>query len=159
MINKMINPYPALALVCCLTAVNETIQAQHLTLPEAYALATENYPSVKQRDLIARSTAYSIEQANTGYLPQITINGLATYQSAVTQIPIQVPGMDVPTLNKDQYKLFGEVNQHLYDGGTTRLQKQAIESNAGVEQHALEVALYQIKERINQLFFGILLLN
>ena len=157
----MINPVPALLLIGCLAVSVDTAQAQlqSLTLAEAHALAAENYPMVKQRDLITRSTGYSIEQANTGYLPQININGQATYQSAVTEIPIQIPGMDVPTLSKDQYKLYAEVNQNLYDGGATKLQKQAIEANADLEQQALQVELYKINERVNQLFFGILLVN
>ncbi|MGK6353122.1 TolC family protein [Parapedobacter sp. DT-150] len=134
-------------------------QTARLTLHESHALAFENYPLVKQRNLISQSAAYSIEQANARYLPQININGQATYQSAVTQIPIQVPGIDVPALSKDQYKLYGEVNQSLYDGGTTNLQKQAIEARAFVEEQALEVELHKLKERVNQLFFGILLLD
>lgn len=157
----MINPVPALLLIGCLTVSVDAVQAQlqSLTLAEARVLAAENYPMVKQRDLINRSTGYSIEQANTGYLPQININGQATYQSAVTEIPIQIPGMDVPALSKDQYKLYAEVNQNLYDGGATKLQKQAIEANADLEQQALQVELYKINERVNQLFFGILLVN
>lgn len=157
----MINPYSTLLLICSLGTSLETTQAQllSLTLPEAHAQAAENYPMVRQRDLITQSTAYSIDKANDGYFPQININGQATYQSAVTEIPLRVPGMDVPTLNKDQYKLYGEVNQHLYDGGAIRLQKQAIATNADLEQQALEVELYKVKDRVNQLYFGILLLN
>ncbi|WP_353183334.1 TolC family protein [Parapedobacter lycopersici] len=134
-------------------------QVQSLSLGESQALAMANYPMVKERNLIAQSSAYSIERANAGYLPQLTINGQATYQSAVTQIPLQLPGMDVPELSKDQYKIYGEVNQLMYDGGVTKLQKEAIDASADIEEQALEVALYQIKERINQLFFGILLLD
>lgn len=130
-----------------------------LALPESQTLAVENYPLIKQRDLITLSTRYAAEQANKGYLPQINVNGQATYQSEVTSIPIQVPGIDVPTLDKDQYKLYGEINQSLYDGGSIKLQKQAVEANAQVEAQALEVELYKIKERVNQLFFGILLLD
>ncbi|WP_257670044.1 TolC family protein [Parapedobacter tibetensis] len=157
----MINPYLTLLCICCLAIPHATIQAQtrFLTLAESYTLAIENYPMAKQRNLIARSAVYSIEQANTGYLPQININGQATYQSAVTQIPIQVPGIDMPSLSKDQYKLYGEMNQSLYDAGVTKLQKQATVANASVEEQALEVELHGIKERINQLFFGVLLLD
>lgn len=130
-----------------------------LSLSESQALAVENYPLIKQRNLIALSTRYAIEQANKGYLPQININGQATYQSEVTKIPFQVPGIDVPSLDKDQYKLYGEINQSLFDGGSIKLQKQALEATAQVEAQALEVELYKIRERINQLFFGVLLLD
>lgn len=130
-----------------------------LTLTESRTLAAENYPLIKQRNLIALSARYAIEQANKGYLPQLNVSGQATYQSEVTQIPLQVPGIDVPTLNKDQYKLYGEISQSLFDGGVIKLQKQAAEANAQVEAQTLEVELYKINERIHQLFFGILLLD
>ncbi len=155
----MIKLFLSLVGACSLTAIHLVAQAQPLTLESAHHLATENYPLVKQRELIERSKSYSVAQANTGYLPQLHINGQATHQSAVTQIPIQVPGVDIPTISKDQYKLYGEVSQNLYDGGVTRLQKLAIEATAAVEEQALEVELYRIKERVNQLYFGILLLD
>jgi len=155
----MINPCFVLLGTCLLAAPAATAQPQPLTLAESHALALENYPLVKQRDLIAQSAAYSIDQANRGYFPQININGQATYQSAVTQIPIQVPGIAMPALSKDQYKLYGEVNQSLFDGGVTKLRKQAVEASANVEREALEVELHKLRDRINQLFFGILLLE
>lgn len=157
----MINPY-LLLLVTCLLAIHPEIvhaQASSLSLTEAHALAQKNYPMLKQHALIDQRTAYATEQANAAYLPQINIHGQATYQSAVTEIPIQVPGMDIPSLNKDQYKLYGEVNQNLYDGGMTRLQQQAIAASGRTAQQALEVELYAINDRVNQLYFGILLLN
>jgi len=157
----MINP--RFLAVCIWIAIPLFTAAQTpdttLTLSESHTLATENYPLIKQHNLITLSTRYAIEQANKGYLPQININGQATYQSEVTKIPIQVPGIDVPTLDKDQYKLYGELNQSLFDGGSIKLQKQAVEANAQVEAQALEVELYKIRERVNQLFFGILLLD
>lgn len=157
----MINPYATLLLICSLgISIGEAhAQASVLTLEESHALAAQNYPMVKQRGLIARSASYAIDQNNKHSLPQININGQATYQSAVTEIPIRLPGMDVPTLNKDQYKLYGEINQSLYDGGLTRLNKQAIGADTEVKQQALDVELHKIKERVNQLYFGILLLD
>ncbi|HWK59179.1 MAG TPA: TolC family protein [Parapedobacter sp.] len=157
----MINLYVTLMLIGSLGISIGKTQAQIsvLTLQESHVLATQNYPMVKQRDLIARSASYAIDQNSKHSLPQININGQATYQSAVTEIPIQLPGMDAPTLNKDQYKFYGEVNQNLYDGGLTRLNKQAIDADADVKQQALDVELHKIKERVNQLYFGILLLD
>lgn len=133
--------------------------AQPLSLNDCHALAVENYPTVKRRDLIAKSATYSIANANTDYLPQLTVNGQATYQSVVTKIPLQIPGIDVPLPDKDQYKIYGELNQLLYDGGATRLKKEAVAIKADIESQALAVTLYAIKARINELYFGILLLD
>jgi outer membrane protein TolC len=133
--------------------------AQSLTIEECYALAAQNYPLVKQRELIVKSNEYTLQNLSKGYLPQLMVVGQATYQSEVTQVPIEIPGMTVPTLSKDQYKLYGEVNQTLFDGGVLRQQKRAQETNTVVEQQKLEVELYKIKDKINQLFFGILLVD
>src|SRR5690606_38187514 len=136
----MINPYLILLLACLLAIPIGRADAQvtALTLRESQALAAENCPMVKQRDLISKSASYAIDQVDKRYLPQITINGQATYQSAVTEIPIPVPGMDIPTVDKDQYKFYGEVSQNLYDGGLTRMNKLAIATDSDVDQQALE---------------------
>jgi outer membrane protein TolC len=146
----------------CLLVLMPALHAQNpqrITINECYTLAKENYPLLRQRDLIAKSKEYTVQNASKGYLPQVSINGQATYQSEVTQIPIQLPGMNIPTLSKDQYKLYGEINQPIFDGGVIKQQKQTQEANAMVEQQKLEVELYKLNERINQLYFGILMID
>lgn len=135
------------------------VQAQSLTIEECYTLAAQNYPLVKQRELIAKSNEYNLQNLSKGYLPQLSVYGQATYQSEVTQVPINVPGMDVPTLSKDQYKFYGELNQTVFDGSILKQQKRIQESTTAIEQQKIEVELYKIKERVNQLFFGILLVD
>lgn len=130
-----------------------------LTIEQCYEAARNNYPLIKQKELIEQSKDFSIANVRSGFLPQVSINAQATYQSDVTQIPIAVPGFNIEALSKDQYKLYGEVSQSLYDGGTIREQKAITETNARVENQKLEIELYKIKERINQLFFGVLLVD
>jgi len=135
-------------------------QVVEITIEECHALAEENYPLVKQRDLISKSLEYSLEKASKGYLPRMSIAGQATYQSAVTEIPIDPPpGQEIPTPTRDQYKVYGELTQTIFDGGTIRQQKNYEESSALVEEQRLEVELYKLKERVNQLFFGILIVD
>lgn len=146
-------------LLLLLLACPGALHAQSLTIETCYSLAAENYPLVKQRELLAKSNEYTLQNLSKGYLPQLTIAGQATYQSEVTQVPISLPGMNIPTLSKDQYKFYGEVNQTLFDGGVIKQQKLTQQSNLEVEQQKLEVELYKIRERINQLFFGMLLVD
>ena len=129
------------------------------TIEDCYRLARQNYPLLKQKELILKSKEYSIQNAGKGYLPQFSINGQATYQSDVTEIPIKIPNTNIPAISKDQYKIYTEANQTIFDGGIIKIQKQSIEANAAVEDQKLEVKLYDLKERINQMFFGILLVN
>lgn len=130
-----------------------------LTLQQCYQLARQQYPLIKQQELIAKTADYTIENIQKGYLPQFNINGQATYQSAVTAIPIKLPGVNIPTLSKDQYKVYAELDQILYDGGAIKQQKQLQKNTEALNQQQLQTELYQIKDRINQLYFGILLLN
>ncbi|HEX5025898.1 MAG TPA: TolC family protein [Agriterribacter sp.] len=134
-------------------------QVKQLSIEECYTMATQHYPLAKQRDLIGQSKMYNLDNASKGYLPQVSINGQATYQSDVVTIPIKVPGIESPYIPKDQYKLYGEVTQTIFDGGIIKQQKKAEEAEAVVEEQKLDVELYQLKDRINQLFFGALLVG
>lgn len=131
-------------------------QPQTLHLEECYRLAEANYPLVRQRSLIDQARSYTVENAAKGYWPQLSIAGQATYQSAVTELPLSLPGVNVPQLSKDQYKIYGELNQTLYDNGVIRNQQKIADNTARTEQQQTEVDLYQLRERINQLFFGVL---
>ncbi len=133
--------------------------SSRLSIEECYSLARKQYPLLKQKELIEKSRDYSLENASKGYLPQLSINALGTYQSEVTKVPISLPNMSIPAPSKDQYKLYGEINQPISDAVIIKHQKNLIETNAQVEEQKLEVELYKLKERINQLFFGILLVN
>jgi len=132
-----------------------------ITISEAYTLARKNYPLIKQRDLITKTKEYSVSNASKGYLPAFSVNGQATYQSTVTTFPFTIPikGFTLPQYSKDQYKIFGELDQVIYDGGVIKNQKQTAEANEVIQQQTLEVELYALYDRVNQLFFGALLIN
>ncbi|WP_236676328.1 TolC family protein [Chryseolinea lacunae] len=142
-----------------LLLLSEAARAQALTLEACYALAEHHYPLIKQRELVAKSAEYSIDNAAKGYLPQLSVNGQATYQSEVTHVPVENPAFTIPLISKDQYKLYGEATQTLYDGGVIRQQVLSQKVNAQVEEQKIDVQLYGLKERINQLYFGVLTLD
>jgi len=136
------------------------LQAQQkLSLTQAYQLAQQNYPLVKQRDLLKQTTGINIDNLSKGFLPQLSVSGQATYQSDVTQVTIPVPGISITPPSKDQYKIIAEANQLIYDGGIIKDQKNIQLLNDKAEQQKIEVELYKLKERINQLFLGILFLD
>ncbi len=132
-----------------------------LTIEKAYQLARKNYPLIKQRDLISRTKQYSVDNAGKGYLPALLFNGQATYQSDVTALPFKfpTPGIIIPHYSKDQYKLYGEIDQLIYDGGMISNQKQTAQVNEVIQQQNLKVELYALYDRVNQLFFGAILLD
>ena len=134
-------------------------QTQSLSLQKAYELAEQNYPLIKQRELIKQTSEYSEENLGKNFLPQINISGQATYQSAVTQVKLPAPGIFIEPLSKDQYRILGDVNQLIYDGGAIKQQKGIQHLSDEVEQQKIEVELYKLKERINQIFLGVLFLD
>ncbi len=128
-----------------------------LTLEACKEKARENYPAIKRYQLIERTEAYTLSNANKGYLPQLSLAGKASYQSEVTQIPIDIPG--VSGLSKDQYSVTVDVNQSIWDGGVISAQKEVTRAGTLVDKRQTDVELYTINERVDQLFFGILLLE
>jgi len=131
--------------------------SDRLSIEQCYQLAIKQYPLVRQKALIEQSKQYSLSNAAKGYWPQLSINGQASYQSAVTEISL--PGLGVPSMNKDQYRVYAEVYQSITDPFLIKQQKELVKANSETEQQKTEVELYQLKERINQLYFGILLID
>jgi outer membrane protein TolC len=146
--------------LACFTVItlpfSTSAQDQTISLQQAFQLAEQNYPMIHQKDLIKESERLSLQNLNSNFLPQVTINGQATTQSDVTKVPYLIPGVAVPFISRDQYKAVGEVNQLIYDGGATKGQRSIQQLNSTVEQSQVVVELYNLKARINQLYFSIL---
>lgn len=143
--------------IAFLLVVSFSNAQQTLSLENCYDLVNKNYPLAKQTDLLQQKSAFEIESLYKGKLPKIDLNGQATYQSAVTGLPIPLP--NVTLLNKDQYRATLDVNQLLYNGGMIDANSKLKESQTKTQQQQVAVNLYQIKTKINQLYFSILLVQ
>jgi outer membrane protein TolC len=128
---------------------------QKITLEDCYALANKNYPLAKQTQLLQEKSSLDIDVLNKGKLPKIDLNAQATYQNQVTVVPSPL----VDPINKDQYRATLDVNQLIYNGGTIDANAKLKEAQTKSQQQQVEVNLYQIKTKINQLYFSILLLQ
>src|SRR5690554_1749704 len=120
-------------------------QNRVLTLEECYELSQDNYPLIKKQDLIDATRNYTVANVSKLYLPQLNIMGQASYQSETISFPdalSAVPGANFPEISKDQYKVQGEVNQLIFDGGQLRNQKELARVNAEMERQQLDVDLY-----------------
>ena len=136
------------------------INAQEtITLEQCYQWSRENYPLIKKQELIKKAEQHTTENALKGWLPQVNITAQATFQNDVTQFPVKLPNVNVEPLSKDQYKVFADVSQTIYDGGNIRNQKNLAKIQSEVQTIQTEVELDKLKERINQLYFGILQTN
>jgi len=124
-----------------------------VTLEQCQNWARENHPVLKQLDLYQQILDLKNGNNATSFLPQVNLNGQATYQSAVTKIGISLPNIKIPSVDKDQYKFYLDLKQTIWDGGLSKA-KELINNaeNAGTLQQT-EVELYQVKEKVNQFFF------
>jgi len=129
------------------------------TIEACYEMARENYPLVKQYDLIGITEYYTLKNAYSHYFPQISISGKVTYQTDVPEYPFTLEGQDLPVFSKDQYQAMIELSQIIWDGGQISAQRKNISAKADVERAEYEVNMYSLKDRVNNLFFGILLIR
>lgn len=130
-----------------------------VTLEDCQRKTQANYPLVRQYDLIEQAKEFNLANASKGYLPQFALSAKATYQSAVTALPVQIPGVDIKRLPKDQYQVMLELRQTIWDGGAIRSQKEMTKAASDVDREKLNVDMYALTDRVNQLYFGILLLD
>lgn len=128
---------------------------QTMTLQECYNLAIVNYPLAKQSELLEVQNRLEKEVVSNAKRPQLSFDAQATYQSDVIEVPI--PNSNIEPLNKDQYRATLSVNQLIYNGGATDASLAVKSSQLKTKQKQVEVNLYQLKQKINQLYFSILL--
>lgn len=135
------------------------------TLEECQQLACDHYPEIRQYDLIRQSEQYDLSNAARSWLPQVSFSAQATWQNRVPEFPSALSGMldqagvSLRGLDKDQYKVALEVNQTIWDGGQSQADRRVIGATADEHRQAAEVDLYAVKGRVNDLYFGILLLE
>ena len=135
------------------------------TLETCQQAAEQNYPLIRQYDLIGKTTDLTVANIQKGWLPQISASAQATLQSDVTAWPdemktmLNTMGVDVKGLKKDQYRVGIDVSQTLYDGGMISSQKAMARQQGEVEAAQTEVTIYQVRQRVNEMYFGLLLLD
>ena len=140
-----------------------TIQAQ--TLDECQQAAERNYPLIKRMDLIRQTTDLNVGNIQKGWLPQLSVMAQSTYQSDVTAFPDQMQalykqmGISMEGLRKDQYRVGIDVQQLVFDGGAIRNQKEMARLQGVVESAQNEVSMYSVRQRVNEMYFALLLLD
>ena len=142
-----------LLFVALLFPVHLLMAQEAVTLEQCQNWSRENHPALKQLDLYQQILDLKNENNATSFLPQVNLNGQATYQSDVTKIGISLPNMKIPTVDKDQYKFYLDLKQIIWDGGLSKAKELLNNAeNAGNLQQT-EVELFQVKEKVNQFFF------
>ncbi|MCK4568808.1 MAG: TolC family protein [Bacteroidales bacterium] len=145
-----------------------------LTLGMCHELAISSYPAAERTGILSSASEIQQKKLNANYLPQVQINGQASYQSDVTRVDVEIPPFYIPPpidievtptpLNtpvppNDQYKFTMDVYQVFYDGGITAKQKKVDMAGYEIEKQRVEIELHRLKENINTVFFSIILMQ
>lgn len=151
----LLSLFVAMGLVC--------VSAQ--SLEECRRLACEHYPEIKQYDLISQTLQYNLSNAARAWIPQVALSAQATYQSATPTYPeafnaiLQANGMEMAGVRKDQYKVAIDVSQHIWDGAQSKANREIANAEAREQRSRVDVSLYDLQTRVDNLYFGILLLD
>ena len=141
------------------------MMAQAQKLDECQQAAERNYPLIRQYGLISKTTDLTVANISKGWLPQVSLSAQATYQSDVVAWPEQMQavyqqmGISLEGLRKDQYKVGIDVQQTVYDGGAISSQKEIARRKGELEEAQTDVSLYQVRKQVNEMYFGLLLLD
>ena len=141
------------------------VMALGQTLEECQQAAERNYPLIRQYGLIEKTTALTVANIQKGWLPQVSASAQATLQSDVTAFPDQMQkmyqtmGINMQGLKKDQYRVGIDIQQTVFDGGAIRSQKAIAREQGKVQRAQNEVNLYNVRTRVNEMYFGLLLID
>lgn len=150
-----------IAFIALIVALSASAQS----LDECRRLAREHYPEIRQYDLISQTEQYNISNAARAWIPQVVLSGQATYQSATPTYPdafnaiLDANGIEMDGIRRDQYKIMIDVSQNIWDGGLSKANMAIAEAEAAEQRSRVDVSLYDLQSRVDNLYFGILLLD
>lgn len=132
-----------------------------LTLEECRDLARENFPKLQQAELLGKITKLKNENTQTNYLPQIDLKGQATYQSEVIEIkfPEGFPNFTYDPVSKDQYKVYLDVKQTIWDGGLTKSKQALQDAQLEADVQKLQIEVQQAIQMVDAYYFGVLMVD
>lgn len=142
----------ALCLTLCLQSFCQT------TIEQCVSMAYDNYPQIREFGLIEASRKYDLSSAALAWVPQLSISGKASWQSSVVEMPFDIEGFKF-NIPHDQYGVTADLNQQLWDGGATAAKRDLINASADVQNRQLEVNMYSIRSRVQNIFLSIMLID
>lgn len=152
---------PIIILLICLLSFGSL--SARLTIEDCVTQAEANYPLIKKYNLTEATARIDLSDINRSWLPRIGAYGQATIQNVVPSFPgalksaLEQMGQEMRGLGKMQYKLGVDISQMIYDGGASKASRDIIRTQKDVKRAALEVEMYAVRERVENLFFAILL--
>ena len=146
-----------------LTAVGAFAAHADITIEDCVRKAEANYPLIKKYELLSATTQIELSDINKSWLPRIGVYGQVTGQNVVPSFPgalksvLTQMGSDMKGLGKIQYKVGVDVSQTIWDGGVSSTRRELARSREEVQKASNDVEMYAVRERVENLYFAILL--
>ena len=136
-------------------------EAQIISIETCYKRAIHAYPVYKNMSLIAEEGELRAQNQKNAYLPSMYFQAEAKYLSEVINLNsvLPIPGFDIPSPPNEQFNFSINLNQLIYDGGMIKKSVELERNKSLIDEQSLIVDLYQIRERVNTIYFSILFLQ
>lgn len=134
-----------------------------ITIEECLEKAEANYPVVNKYGLLEATRDIDLAEINKSWLPRIGVYGQVTGQNVVPAFPKSLTGVldqmgqTMKGLGKVQYKVGVDIAQNIWDGGASKSRRELTRIQEEVSRSALDVEMYALRQRVESVFFAILL--
>ena len=172
--------------VAFLGAAVQAAAQERITIEQCQQWALENYPAIRQYGLLEQAEKYILSNIGRVYRPEFSLSGTASWQSEKTElemdfpqtnvnvdlgemlpesglpavdVPISVSDLKVPVSDQDRYNVALSLNQALWVGGRMKKSKEVARREMDMLRSGVDVQLYKIKDKVKQLYFGLLTLE
>lgn len=136
-------------------------ESQILNIETCYERSIQAYPVYKNKSLITEEGELRAQNHKSAYLPSMYFQAEAKYLSEVINLNsvLPIPGFDIPSPPNEQFNFTINLNQLIYDGGMIKKSIEMERNKSQMDEQSLMVDLYQIRERVNTIYFSILFLQ
>jgi outer membrane protein TolC len=148
--------------IVALTSVSGFAQ-NTFTLENCREMVISNFPKLSNKQTNEEISQLKIENIRTGNLPEVVLNGRATYQSDVTSVnlpgSLTSMGFDIEGVSNDQYNAYLDIRQTIWDGGVSKAQREIERLALENELQKIDVEVHQLKRIADTYFFNVVLLR
>lgn len=148
-----------IALLLSVTFFKANAQSD-FTLEGCRAMARSMFSAETQRDQISRSAVSQQQLLKKMITPDVSAFAYGAYLSEVPDpAAVLEYAFDVSPAPHERLKAGLLLSQRIYDGGEYRLKKEEISLNRDFEEQKREESLLQIDNLVDEIFFGIVLVE
>jgi len=130
-----------------------------IRLDQCLAVASERSALTRQKGISENIMNDRLTNLKSNWYPSVGLNAQATYNSETVEFSdlLQNLPVSIPSLPLDQYKIWADINQQLFDGGMVKALKQVEKAGYKSEIYQTEAELLAIRMQVSQVFFSLLL--